>query len=238
MPHVEYPSGCFEYENLNKNSTHPNPWKPPSMFDQWSGQYTAAYKIYRPRCEENFMKPDPTKNGIKNGAFSERFGLWTYRGFVIGLAVSYLDIVFITQSRNVRTNIARILYLTPPVMTLPMAYLTTREVLGTTFGENQVWTYAAAAVPPAAIWASFRKRFRSGVWVGLAFALYGVVQKSNEDLGGEIFGKTKPDSFDKERPLGVWKNRHSLQSWTEADPGPYWKQFVDEKQDPNKNDKI
>lgn len=34
MPDVKYPSGLVEYVNLNKDSTHPNPWGPPSMFDQ------------------------------------------------------------------------------------------------------------------------------------------------------------------------------------------------------------
>ena len=71
--------------------------------------------------------------------------------------MSYVDCVFVTQSRNLRTNIARILYLTPPVMTLPMAYITTREVLGSMYGEEGVWTYAAAAVVPGCIWGAFSK---------------------------------------------------------------------------------
>merc|ERR1712010_383061 len=101
-------------------------------------QHSAAYKIYRPRVEEKFMKPDPTLNEFKTGPFSERFGIWTYRGFLAGLCMSYVDCVFVTQSRNLRTNIARVLYLTPPVMTLPMAYITTREVLGSMYGEEGV----------------------------------------------------------------------------------------------------
>jgi hypothetical protein len=76
-----------------------------------------------------------------------------------GLVVSYVDLVFVTQSRNMRTNIARFLYLTPPVMTLPMAYITSREVLGSAFGEDKIWTYAAAAVPPGCIWGAFSKYF-------------------------------------------------------------------------------
>ena len=30
----------------------------------------------------------------------------------------------------------------------------------------------------------------------------------------------------------------SMKFWSDADPGPYWKQFVDEKQDLNKNYKV
>ena len=29
-----------------------------------------------------------------------------------------------------------------------------------------------------------------------------------------------------------------MEFWSDADPGLYWKRFVDEKQDPNKNDKV
>jgi hypothetical protein len=47
-------------------------------------QHSAAYKIFTPPVEDNFMKPDPTKNEFKSGPFSERFGLWTYRGFLAG----------------------------------------------------------------------------------------------------------------------------------------------------------
>lgn len=239
MPNVKYPSGLVEYENMNKNSTHPNPWGPPSMFDQMFHQHSAAYKIYRPKIEENFMKPDPTRNQFKTGPFSERFGLWTYRGFLAGLVVSYVDLVFVTQSRNLRTNIARVLYLTPPVMTLPMAYITSRELLGSVYGEDKVWTYAAAAVPPGCIWAAFRKRARPGIVVFALMAFYGVTQKADEDLGGILWGRKVPqDYFDKDRPLGAPFQRKSLESWSDADPGPYWKQFVDDKQDPNKNDKV
>ena len=74
-----------------------------------------------------------------------------------GSLVSYCDVVFLTQSVNLTTNVARFLYLTPPTMSLPMAYITSREVLGTAYGHEKIWPYAAAAIPPAAIWGAFRK---------------------------------------------------------------------------------
>ena len=45
MPNVMYPSGLTEYENLNKHSTHPNPWGPPSMFDQMFKQVTSMNDV-------------------------------------------------------------------------------------------------------------------------------------------------------------------------------------------------
>jgi len=69
-------------------------------------------------------------------------------------------------------------------------------------------------------------------------AIYGVSQKANEDLGGELWGTTPPTYYEKDRPIWAPFQRNSMQSWSDADPGPYWKQFVDETQDPNKNDKV
>ena len=45
MPNVLYPSGLTEFENMNKNSTHPNPWGPPSMFDQVFHQVTSINDV-------------------------------------------------------------------------------------------------------------------------------------------------------------------------------------------------
>merc|ERR1719491_2795171 len=107
-----------------------------------------------------------------------------------------------------RTNIARILYLTPPVMTLPMAYITTREVLGSMYGEEEVWTYADAAVVPGCIWGSFRKRIRPGLVVFAGMAMYGVSQKANADMGGLLWGdKALPNHFEKDRPLWAGEGR-------------------------------
>merc|ERR1711962_1665309 len=96
MPNITHPSGMVEFENLNKHSTHPNPWKPPSMSDQFFHHPTSFYKIYKPKHEENFMKEDPTRNHMRTAPFADR------------LAVSYVDIMFVTQSLNLKTNIARI----------------------------------------------------------------------------------------------------------------------------------
>ena len=55
-----------------------------------------------------------------------------------------------------KTNVARAMYLIPPVMCVPMAYVTTREVLEHTMGDK-LWTYGAAGIPGGLIWGSFSK---------------------------------------------------------------------------------
>ena len=43
------------------------------------------------------------------------------------------------------------------------------------------------------------RRIRPGVVVFTAMAIYGVSQKANADLGGELWGQTPPTYFEKDR---------------------------------------
>ena len=43
------------------------------------------------------------------------------------------------------------------------------------------------------------RRIRPGVVVFTAMAIYGVSQKANADLGGELWGQTPPNYFEKDR---------------------------------------
>jgi len=234
-----HPSGYEEWENLNKHSTHPNPWKPPSMADQFFQYPTSFYKIYKPDFEKSFMKEDPTKNHMRSQPFADRLATWTWRGLLGGVLVSYVDIVFITQSVNLKTNVARFLYLTPPTMCIPMAYVTTREVLEHTVGDK-LWTYTAAALPGAAIWGVFRKNLRSGMAAFAFFAVFGGVCKMNADTSGLIYNTDGigQEIWTRDRPNWLWNFRTGSKRHEEMDPGPYWKQFVTEEQDPAKDSKV
>ena len=125
---------------------------------KWSGKL--AKKVYNYFCRFYFSKKFFCKKfNSSNGPLAKN----EKKIVLSGVLVSYVDIVFITQSVNLKTNVARFLYLTPPTMCIPMAYVTTREVLEHTVGDK-LWTYTAAALPGAAIWGVFRKYlFLSGL---------------------------------------------------------------------------
>ena len=58
MPNIEYPTGVKDLVNLNADSTHPNPWKPPSRMDQWNHYYSSYYKIWKPNFGSLMFKLD------------------------------------------------------------------------------------------------------------------------------------------------------------------------------------
>ena len=142
--------------NLNKDSTHPNPWKPPSMFDQTFGFHHSAYKIYRPKNEDSLFVANPDINPLKRGTFLDKMLVSTWKGFAIGTIASMLDMVFITQSVSMKTNLTRFLYITPPVMMLPISFTMTKELLEGQIGDCHS-TYTLASLAPSTVWGFFRK---------------------------------------------------------------------------------
>ena len=157
MPELVHPSGVVDYVNLNKDSTHPNPWKPPQAIDQLTSRYFANYQIYHHPKSETVFRNDPTKNMVSDGSLFNRIAIWGSRGFAVGCFFSYCDIMFFTQSISWKTNVARFLYITPPTTVLAPAYIVTREVVSGLAGQEKLWPYVASALAPAGLWGTFRK---------------------------------------------------------------------------------
>ena len=157
MPEHVHPSGVIDFVNLNKDSTHPNPWKPPQAIDQITSKYTSSYQIYHHPKADTIFKSDPTKNMAADGSLMSRMLLWGARGFAVGCFFSYVDIMFFTQSISWKTNVARFLYITPPTTVLGPAYIVTREVTSGFAGQEKMWPYVASALAPAGLWGTFRK---------------------------------------------------------------------------------
>merc|ERR1711874_399742 len=126
MPNVRLPSGGMELHNFNKDSDHPNPYAPPHALDQLFGNnYPASYPIYhhpwkddeemKKRGGSRMMYHNPMLNEMKEKDLSHQFMRMTWRGFWFGCALSYVDVMYVTQTVSTRTALARFLYITPPV---------------------------------------------------------------------------------------------------------------------------
>lgn len=101
------PNGTQE-GNLNKDSTHPNPWRPPSERERYMAMgHFASYRILNdPRNAagpikkgHNFIEEDPFLTNVRWGAFA---------GFKIGAIVAANDIVNVHSIMGTR---ARYLYI-------------------------------------------------------------------------------------------------------------------------------
>ena len=70
-----------ELVNLNADSTHPNPWKPRTVWEQHTNFYN-PYKIYR----GNPTDVKPLYNPYSEDPFWSTLGVAAYRGFLIGMS--------------------------------------------------------------------------------------------------------------------------------------------------------
>jgi hypothetical protein len=75
--------------NLNKDSDHPNPWKPRSMWEQHT-IFWNPYKIYRGHPED----VAPVYNHLAEDPFWTKMGVAAWKGFVFGEITSSSDYKF------------------------------------------------------------------------------------------------------------------------------------------------
>ena len=88
--------------NLNKDSTHPNPWYPPTQYERM-GSVSLPYRIYRdPRITPEPLKP--LRNFLEEDDLVKNIGWAARKGFVLGLAFAVNDILVIN---NIDTRKAR-----------------------------------------------------------------------------------------------------------------------------------
>lgn len=183
MPDV-YPSfSPAQMGNLNKDSTHPNPWYPPTELERFRGG-AVPYRIFHSPFDtigplkkgKNFLEDDPFLDNC-------RFG--TMLGFKVGALVALNDIVNVNAIDATRARFARICFIVPPYMAMGLGFVCAREVLGNVSKEKDaLWTYPAATVASGTVWGIFKNSFMSGLRVTAFMALFATYWKWNVDLGG------------------------------------------------------
>merc|ERR1712012_88302 len=159
--------------------------------------------------------------------------------FVIGTFASCMDMVFIQQSVSLKTNIARWMYITPPIMMMPVSYTMTQELLGRHLGDRHL-TYSLSSLAPAMIWGFFRQSWGRGIRMYIGIAFFTNFLKLNADVGGLLH---RPDWLNPENLAGNWRyqkdshftsdprlNQHSGSDFLRRNFGvePNWKRFADE----------
>ena len=220
----------MDFYNFNKDSTHPNPWKPPSRMDQFNCYRSNDYKIWKPDFEKIFMRPDPSKNIITHGPFGDRLATAAWRGFIGGLALSYVDVIFMSGAVTISGHLARFLYLTPPVMAVPVTYLVSKEALTSVTGKDGIFTYTFAAIPPSLLWGAFRNSAKATFLPFAFLASIGIWSKMNEESGGTFgygFGEDGEDhKWEKAQMVDDWKQRKSSDLYGMfKDDEPFYKKW-------------
>lgn len=237
--------------NLNKDSTHPNPWRPPTQWCRWAPASYQPYRIYRGNPEGPVK---PAHNFLEDDPFLDNVRIVGTKSFLFGTAYAANDIIVLNRIDAPRAQLARYFFVMPPFIAIGLTYISAREILGNlSTKKNDTWTYGVATLAPATIWGIFKNSVLSGTRFFMFGAIFAIAYKTNKDvgdLGGNPLqemalpydpekGTAMPKSWD---ALG-WKGtqspwggiaapgeRSGILSWFTPNIEPEWKKHVSEEE--------
>jgi hypothetical protein len=244
MPDVNPGVRPAQMGNLNKDSTHPNPWYPATEYERATG-FTPLYRIYNGDPRGPLTKG---YNFIEEDGFLANVRWAAWKGWGFGTILAINDIVNVNRIDAPRARLARYCFIMPPYFAMTVSFICAREVLGNVSKEkNALWTYPAAVIAPGTIWGIFRNSFERGARFTVAGAILAAAWKWNKENGGILvpegdgFSGTKnygPQDYDHERgifrahnadPQG-WKGWpfpiDSFKTWWTPIQEPTWKKHV------------
>lgn len=168
--------------NLNKDSTHPNPWYPPTEFERMRG-IAYPYRIFHHPMNtigplptlKNFLEEDPLLDKIRWGAST---------GLKVGTLVAVNDIINVNAIDANKARFARACFIIPPYIAMGVSFVAAREVLSNTSKQKDAaWIYPMAMIAPATIHGVVKNSFIAGVRASFALGLLGYLYKWNIENG-------------------------------------------------------
>jgi len=177
--------------NLNKDSTHPNPWYPPTQYERL-GNMAVPYRIYR-HPQSTYEPIKPLRNFLEEDDLITNIGWAAWKSFIFGLAFAANDIVVINNIDTRKARFARLCYLVPPYVGMGVSYVCFREALGNVGKEkNAAWTYPVACIAPGTIWGIVRNSFERGLRFTFFSGVIAACWKWNQQYGGLLSGGHSP----------------------------------------------
>jgi hypothetical protein len=216
---------------LNRDSTHPNPWRPPNDMQKLMHIYYPdnIYKGYRKEFK-------PTSNWFNDNSLSWKLYIGFKKGFVIGATLSAIEIYTYQKDKTPRAMLGRVLYTTIPMTSFFMSYVATLELSKSVFEKNGLdknsnWTYALATLAPATIWSTW-KTVRGGCHVVFFGSIFGGLYNELKQMGYDVFnsdpwrlGQNEVNSMN---PADGWKWK-GFSHYDKYDDGPQWKKWEEQK---------
>lgn len=207
--------------NLNKDSTHPNPWAPPNAYNFATLAYN-PYRIYKGHPTTITKLPNP----LRDDPFFSKMVRGAWDGFLIGIGLATTSTLLDPKLVGFRPKMARFVYLAAPYSVMPVTYIATREVMEH-FAGDQTWTYFWATAAPATIYGVVRNSFSSGALFLFFGGMIPLIYKMNIDYGG-FFHMHNPDRIGPSRFLPLsWKGNSKSKFLESYETEPSWKKWLD-----------
>jgi len=224
------------YKNLNADSTHPRPWRPPTDFDVLKRFYD-PYPIFTHMGPQYFKR---SHNWVEDDPFMSNLYWASKKGFGIGIVLAFFDHTLYSRLQGAKQQFLRASYITLPVMSMFVSYISLREFSAnmlerfTTKKRDSAWTYSIAALgPTAVVLGAARMTIPAGFFVWWTSAFAGLAHKEYKQMGRDIFagmgdGESLSEDSNKQWWYGPLDYKRANTRWsyyTNRDPGPTFDKF-------------
>jgi len=168
--------------NLNANSTHPNPWRPPT----W---YECNWFDFLPHLNlTTWLQPAMIKQDMEfeKTDLTEKLTWYGIRAGLFGSIFAHLDLVHrpSSQALTLPGKIARFSYLVTPYVAMSTTYICTHHIINKMVKKpNEPWIYGASWLPAAAIWGGYKRSVGSFVRCNVFFIPSLMIIKTMFDCG-------------------------------------------------------
>jgi len=148
--------------NLNADSTHPNPWRPPTWFE-------CAVPDFRPDLNlTTWMQPALIKQDLwfEQKELSEKLTWYGIRAGLLGNVFATWDLLTrpSSQALTIPGKVARWGYLVSPYVAMSTSFIATHHLLNKNSKKpNEPWIYGASWLPSSAIWGAYKRSVGSFV---------------------------------------------------------------------------
>jgi len=220
--------------NLNKDSTHPKPWRPPTDWDHLMRIYD-PYPIFTKTGPQFFKRKH---NWIEDDPFMTNFLYFAKKGFGFGVLAAAIDHTQYSKMQGAKQQIMRATYVALPVMSMFVSYGCMREFSANImerFGKKRDnnWTYVAAAMGPSSVIMAWHRLPFSTAWsLGLITATGGILNKEFNLMGRNWFFGSPGYGEESNKqwwfgPLDYDRANSRWSYYTNRDPGPTFDKFED-----------
>lgn len=207
--------------NLNMNSTHPNPWRPPTQFDG-SMLLWQPWRIFN--GSPTHLRPN-RRNYLVEGSISNRLA----KSFVVGTAAGGIFCLpdILAEDRSPKIKVARTFYFVGPIVAATVGWVAVRELLALYSGRKDPWySFIGASAYSGALFGYFHKNFSIGYLIFLAASSMSIYYNHMTKSGFQMFGaRETPHNQD----LGIEGTNNYFKSYILSPDDPIHKLVYQEK---------
>jgi len=153
--------------NLNADSAHPNPWRPPTLWEMNIPGNISDFNL------GTWTQPTLTKQELtmEHSDLGDNMKSMVLKGIAAGNFIAAHDLIFVKSSMALSPmgKVARWCYLVSPWVAMSTSFVATQHLINKAYPQERYkpWTFGVSMLAPSLIWGTYKRSLGSTVRVAL-----------------------------------------------------------------------